>query len=151
MDASKFSISTFHEFFEWCAAQNLYRALDIARAFGRTPQTIENWRKGRSRQSGALPLHIGLSCIGYEALRRETGLLVLSDTPLTFTMFDVWRSYYGLGTLDKTAAVFGLTRQAVHKWYVRNQLPRWLNLACHGYAHQQNAMHPRTNIPLDGD
>ena len=133
-------IINFSDFFRWCSEQGITRTRDIARAFGRTPQTIENWRK-KAETDSTIPLHVELSCIGYEAIRNETGLIEPISTPLTLTLFHVWRQYYGLGTLEKTAEAFGLTRQAVHNWYIRKRLPKWLNLACHGYAHLQNDIH----------
>lgn len=137
---------TLEEFFPWCATLGLVDNKDISRAFGRTPQTIENWRRGHSRSGmPRIPAHLTLSCVGYEALRRETGMFMPSDPPLTATMFRIWCSYYGLRTLSSVAEVFGVTRQAVHNWGVRGRLPKWLNMACHGHAHIQNALYGKAD------
>ncbi len=118
----------------------------MARAFGRTVQTVDNWRKGRSR-AGGVPRHLILCCEGYEAMRRDTGMVEPAQAPLTPMLFEMWRSHHGLGTLESVARVFGVTRQAVHNWQTRRNYPRWLNMACHGYGGARAAvadLEPRT-------
>jgi DNA-binding transcriptional regulator YiaG len=136
MIGEEINIASFDDFFRWCENNGLQRSRDIAKVFRRTPQTIDNWRSGRSRNR-VFPKHLRLSCIGYMVNRRENGLIIPTDSPITPTMFELWQKYHGLETLESVAKTFGLTRQAVHNWQVRNKYPNWLNLACDGYSHVQ--------------
>jgi DNA-binding XRE family transcriptional regulator len=127
-------LSSYEHFFDWCRRQGLTSDRHVAAAFGRTPQTIRNWKKGRSLPS-VPPSHLSLACVGYEESRRRTGELVPPFPEMTVTWFDMWRRSHGLDTLEATGEAFGLTRQAIHNWHKRDRLPRWLGLACLGYEH----------------
>lgn len=126
---------SFGEFFTWCEGFGLTKDRSIAQAFRLTPQTVMNWRKGKSRaQYIVLPIHLLLMCRGYEAIRRDSGHVMPEIPTMTIGMFDIWRQYYGLTTLETAGHSFGMTRQAIHNWNTRRRLPKWLPLACYGYS-----------------
>ena len=127
-------MATYGEFFAWCGEQGLVTDRNVADAFGRTPQTVRNWKRSRARaRDGKPPLHLSLACMGYEASRRRTGELIPPFPDMSIAWFDMWRRSHGLETLESTGDAFGLTRQAIHNWHKRGRLPRWLPLACLGY------------------
>jgi hypothetical protein len=127
-------ITSYEDFFTWCSTLGLVRDLQIAQAFGRTTQTVRNW-KGlpAGHPSGLMPLHLILACKGYEVSSRRTGKLVPPFPEMSITWFEMWCGAHGLDTLAGIGNAFGLTRQAVHSWHKRGQTPRWLPLACLGY------------------
>lgn len=142
-------MESFEEFFLWCDRQGLQSDRHIASAFGRTPQTVRNWRKSRPRaRTGAPPLHLALSCVGYEAARQETGELVPPINQMAMSFFEAWRRYHGLDTLEATGEAFGLTRQAIHNWCKRKRLPRWLPLACIGYERRAASRAAAAAVPV---
>lgn len=125
------NLISYSAFFEWCERQGLSGDRTVAEAFGRTPQTVRNWKRNVSGKTGAVPpLHLSLACAGYEATKRADADPI-GDVSIGW--FQVWRHAHGLGTLEATGEAFGLTRQAVHNWHKRDRLPRWLALACLGY------------------
>lgn len=132
-------LKSFGDFFVWCAGQGLTGNQEISAAFGRTPQTVRNWRCKRTRSRlGVPPRHLGLACAGYAEARRQTGQVApLPEVALAW--FDSWRVNHGLATLEATGVAFGLTRQAIHNWSKRGRLPRWLPLACLGYETEKSA------------
>jgi hypothetical protein len=126
-------ITSYKAFFDWCRVQGLESDRHIAAAFGRTPQTVRNWKRNQEAASASPPLHLTLACKGYEASRRSSGELVPPFPEMTVGWFSMWRQNHGLSTLESTGEAFGLTRQAIHNWHKRHRLPRWLPLACLGY------------------
>lgn len=127
-------LASYQEFFDWCKRQGLESDRNIAQAFGRTPQTVRNWKKGRGEEGlSTPPLHLSLACRGYEASRRRTGALIPPFPEMSVGWFNMWRRSHGLDTLEATGVAFGLTRQAIHNWHKRGRLPRWLPLACLGF------------------
>lgn len=126
-------MTSYEEFFAWCESQGLKSDRLIATAFAMTPQTVRNWKARLRSGGGAPPVYLGLACLGYEASRRHHGDLVPPFPSMSLRWFEAWRRHHGLTTLERTGEAFGLTRQAVHNWFKRESLPRWLPLACLGY------------------
>lgn len=126
-------LKSYNDFFAWCAGHSLTSNQEISAAFGRTPQTVRNWRCNRTRSRlGVPPQHLSLACGGYaEARRQNAEVTPLPDVAPVW--FETWRRNHGLATLEATGLAFGLTRQAIHNWSKRGRLPRWLPLACLGY------------------
>ena len=129
---STVDLNSYDAFFDWCARQGLHTDRNIADAFGRTPQTVRNWKKARA-SGAAPPLRLELACLGYEASRRRTGELIPPFPEMSLGWFEMWCRSHGLATLEAAGDAFGLTRQAIHNWHKRGHLPRWLPLACLGY------------------
>ena len=138
-------MNSYQTFFEWCRVQGLETDRQVALAFGRTPQTVRNWKRSQENDATASPpLHLTLACRGYEAARRNSGDLVPPFPEMTMGWFSMWRHNHGLGTLESTGAAFGLTRQAIHNWHKRHRLPRWLPLACLGY--EESGLAAKTRV-----
>ena len=131
------SITSYEEFFSWCDHQGLKSDRLIATAFGMTPQTVRNWRGRVRSQEGTPPMYLSLACFGYEATREHHGDVIPPFPNMSISWFEAWRTHHGLSTLERTGDAFGLTRQAVHNWFKRQSLPRWLPLACLGYEHNE--------------
>lgn len=118
------------EFFSWCEARGLADNTPIAAVFSVSSQTIRNWR--RKAADEALPAWVPLACDGFDALAGGgRGLPILP--PITIGWLAGWQARHGLQTYEDTAQVFSIKRQAVHNWYKRGRLPRWLALACAGH------------------
>ena len=131
-------LPSYAAFFEWCATNGLTSDRLVASAFGRTPQTVRNWKRALTRSPAPVPpLHLSLSCEGYEAARRSTEATVPDFAEPTVGWFQTWRLVHGLDTLEATGDAFGLTRQAIHNWHKRRRLPRWLPLACLGFEERK--------------
>jgi hypothetical protein len=127
-------IPSYESFFAWCREKCLVTDRQIAEAFGRTPQTVRNWKRARKDGLGvAPPRHLSLACSGFEALQERPGEIERIVNDGAEYWFQNWRSRHGLGTLESTGSAFGLTRQAIHNWDKRERLPRWLPLTCLGY------------------
>lgn len=113
---------------------------DIARVFSKTPQTIRNWKRKHkvaqeNGRSAPIPHWLALAKRGYEIdCKRPNRRLKKEIEKNGLEWFAVWRKKYGLTTLDKAGAAFGITRQAVHNWVShRERLPTWIYLACLAY------------------
>lgn len=118
------------EFFAWCAERGLARSQDISAAFRVSSQTIRNW--DRKPDSSPMPAWVPLACAAIDGLAAGT-VSAAELAPMTVTRLSKWQSRHRFRTYDDTAAVFSIKRQAVHNWYKRQSLPRWLSLACAGY------------------
>ncbi len=126
-------MDTYEQFFAWCASQGLKNDRLIAAAFGMTPQTVRNWKQRLKSGDGVPPAYLVLACAGYESARGQSGEVVPAFPQMTADWFEAWREHHHLETLERTGGAFGLTRQAIHNWFKRESLPRWLPLACLGY------------------
>lgn len=124
-------MTSYEEFFVWCKSQGFRNDREIANAFGMTPQTVRNWRAKVRPGASAPPAYLSLACLGFEATRPAGG--VAKPPEWSVEWFEAWRQHHNLQTLERTGGAFGLTRQAVHNWFKRKSLPRWLPLACLGY------------------
>jgi hypothetical protein len=120
-------MQTYGDFFTWCASRGLVSNRAISQALFRTPQTIQNWRV-KMEQGEAPPKHLSLECAGFDAVKAGCAM----PSP-GIASFKTWQNAHGLKTLETVGSVFGHTRQAVHNWFAREKLPRWLQLACVGY------------------
>lgn len=132
------NLPSYEAFFEWCERQGLAGDRRVSEAFGRTPQTVRNWKRNVSGATGAIPpLHLSLSCLGHEVSKRD-GISGPLPEEISLVWFQEWRKGAGLETLEATGEAFGLTRQAIHNWHKRRRLPKWLPLACLGYETRQS-------------
>jgi len=127
------AMDSYQKFFSWCDRQGLKADREIAEAFGMTPQTVRNWKHRLEAGEGVPPTYLGLACVGFESARSTGNGEVPRLEPMTVDFFKTWREHRGLETLESTGGAFGLTRQAIHNWFKRDRLPRWLPLACLGY------------------
>lgn len=124
-------IKTYKDFFEWCEARNLVSDKAIAATFLVTQQTVRNWRK-KTGDADEVQYWMILASLGYDfARQRSEHIPGTLNMPLEW--FTKWRTKHGLETFSQTGKAFGVTRQAVHAWYQRERLPRWIVLGCLGY------------------
>lgn len=122
-------MKTYKDFFVFCEKNNLHDDKTIASAFFVTKQTVKNWRKNASIEKD-LPNWMLLAVKGYDYIQSsETHF----NTSMPLDWFTEWCKQNNLETLERKGSVFGVTRQAVHAWYHRKRLPRWIVLACLGY------------------
>jgi DNA-binding transcriptional regulator YiaG len=123
------------EFFLWCEERSLSKNGEIARLFRLSSQTVRNWRKKKDAE--ILPTWVNWACHGLDTEeQRETASKIAH---MTVEKLSAWQRRNEFKTLDDTAGVFDIERQAVHNWYKRGRFPRWLSLACAGYD-----LHKRT-------
>ena len=115
---------------EWCARQSLQTDTSVAEALSVSAQTIRNWNEKRD-----IPLWVPYAIISIEQN--------LDPMPLTMRDLKNWQNSHRLKTYQDTATIFGRKRQAVHQWFQRGSLPKWLALACPGYTFD--------NLPVDKD
>lgn len=118
------------EFFAWCEANGLDRNQDISAAFRVSSQTIRNWRKKEPKSK--MTAWVPFACAALEAATAGT-IAPKSLERITVSRLSEWQVRHRFKTYDDTAAVFSVTRQAVHNWYKRQRFPKWLALACVGY------------------
>lgn len=117
------------EFFKWCEDRGLTKNGEIARLFRLSSQTVRNWRK--KDEDELLPIWVSLACEALNSDEQRESAVKLEQ--MTVEKLSSWQRRNGFKTLDDTAGVFGIERQAVHNWYKRGRFPRWLSLACPGY------------------
>ena len=132
-------MTSYEEFFAWCQRQGFRNDREIANAFGMTPQTVRNWKAKVRPGSSTPPVYLSLACLGFEATRPAGGG-VAKPPEWGVEWFEAWRHHHNLQTLERTGGAFGLTRQAVHNWFKRKSLPRWLPLACIGYERRTSRL-----------
>lgn len=149
-------MDSYGEFFASCAARGLRTDREIACAFRRTQQTITNWR-ALVAHGARPPRHLGLEVAGYDLVQAGA-----AEPRPGIAAFKAWQNKLGLGTLEAVGGVFGCTRQAVHNWFSRERLPRWLPLACMGHEACASAAsaasaagrvpaHAKSDSPQTGD
>lgn len=117
------------DFFKWCSDRELTKNGEIADLFRLSSQTIRNWRK--KEDDALLPQWISWACIALDDEERREYAVQIPQ--MTVEELSKWQRRHGFKTLDATAGVFSIERQAVHNWYKRGRFPRWLSLACNGY------------------
>lgn len=122
------SSMTRDEFFTWCDEREISGNSAIATVFSLSSQTIRNWRQRDG--DFVMPPWIRLSCLGFDTLAKD-GPPALPR--ITVGWFTTWQRRNHLKTYYDTARIFGLRRQAVHNWFKRDKLPKWLALACAGH------------------
>lgn len=123
------------EFFLWCEERSLSKNGEIARIFRLSSQTVRNWRKKKDDE--ILPTWVNWACHGLDT--EEQREAASKTAHMTVEKLSAWQRRNEFKTLDDTAGVFDIERQAVHNWYKRGRFPRWLSLACAGYD-----LHKRT-------
>jgi len=121
------------EFFKWCEERNLIRNGEIAELFRLSSQTVRNWRK--KEDDSMLPAWVSWACIVLDTEEQREASLKIPQ--MSVERLSKWQRRHGFKTLDDTAGVFYIERQAVHNWYKRGRFPRWLSLACIGYDHDK--------------
>lgn len=116
------------EFFAWCARNALHDNTSIASAMRVTDQTVRNWAR-RDRVPGWVPLVCAARRLvgpaAFERVLQENGCPSAS-----LGWFKDWQLRHGLRTLQQTAEVFGVKRQAVHNWFARGKIPPHVYIAC---------------------
>ncbi len=110
----------FQVFEKWCEENSYLTNSSIANAFLVSAQTVRNWKRLKR-----VPAWVSFAII---TLENE-----MSPMSLTISEFKSWQNRNSLSTYESTARVFSLKRQAVHQWFQRGSLPKWLSLACPGY------------------
>ena len=118
---------TFDEFMGWAHDQGLRTNPQVAAAIRVSPQTIRNWS---NRQ--IVPAWVPYACLAIEN--------DCEPVELTVTAIKSWQNRHGLKTYEDTGQVFDLKRQTVHQWFRRCSFPRWLALACAGYAFEKSSI-----------
>lgn len=123
------------EFFLWCEDRSLNKNGEISRLFRLSSQTVRNWRKKEDDET--LPIWVNWACAALDT--EEQRDLASEIAQMTVENLATWQRSHFFKTLDDTAGVFGIERQAVHNWYKRGRFPRWLSLACAGYDLQNRS------------
>lgn len=108
------------DFFSWCEKHKLDTNQKIAGVVNVSVQTVRNWQSKDN-----LPVWLSFACIAI-----ENDYIVI---PFSVSDFKSWQNRNKITTYEKTGEIFGIKRQAVHQWFRRGKLPKWLGLACIGY------------------
>jgi DNA-binding transcriptional regulator YiaG len=113
------------EFFSWAQSRGLNDAKAIANAMGVSNQTIRNWKS-----ADELPGWVSYACVTYDRSKENPEVSVPT---MTFVDFERWKNRNGMSGYPDVARTFNITRQAVHNWFKRKKLPRYIARACVGF------------------
>lgn len=117
------------DFFQWCKERNLNTDNEISSFFNVTNQTLKNWKKYDDNKK--MRHWIAIVCEGHDLIIKKG--CNLNREEMTIAKFNLWRDKNSIETYNESGLIFDIKRQAIHNWFKRGKIPKWLSLTCNAF------------------